>query len=168
MFSCAQYWHRIDSGKIHLGPFELEDAIASGLVGRRGNSQEQRHCCPPSLQGTWNRYHQKFGQMPRPGDGTLRFRRVPTAPNSTADNARTLEHRAIDLQKQLAGAHKQLRAYRSQVTHVRAPMGLPEGSEDPATIEENLVQGRTRFMTALRAKYVANHHIGRLLPRTLR
>jgi len=152
VLSCAQYWHRIESGKVHLGPFELQDAISPGLIGtgRRGNYQEQRHCCPPALQGTWNRYHRKYGHMPKPGDGTLRSRRTPTAPTPTAESSRTLEHRAIELQKQLSGVHKQLQGYRSQVSNVE-----PENNEDDSVSnEEHLIQGRTRYMSALRAKCV--------------
>ena len=148
VFSSAQYWHRIESGKVHLGPFEIQDAVSPAAARRRQrtNNPEQEYCCPPAIQGTWNYYHRQFRQTPKSEGGALGFRRTQIVITSKNETHRTLEYQAIDLQRQLANVHEQLQGYHTKISHEEN-----EDHEDINPSEEDLIQGRTRYIAAIRA-----------------
>jgi hypothetical protein len=81
VLSPAQYWHRIEAGKIILAPDEREDALKNV----RRLRPRSRLLCPPELEGTWDRYHREFGSIPRSAcghcldEGVLRTQRSITS-----------------------------------------------------------------------------------------
>ena len=190
VLSPAQYWHRIESGKIHLGQNEVESALGPLPAARaaklrgwgRHKHAEQNLCCPPHLQNTWDRYHRQFQSMERPDTneldtGILRRTRVLTTPGRAPDAGRALERLSKDLRQRLCKVNANLKQYREETArtssgtqrlNMRSVSIISVGSDDDELPEDSLLKGRTRFMTAIRAKYVANQHMGRMLPRTLR
>ena len=187
VLSPHQYWLRIDTGKIHLLPHEVEDALNPRAVGRRRHqlSDEASNLrCPPRLRGTWDRYHREFAHTEKPiikhvavgnGAGTVRTQAVLSSATPRFDQARGLEKLAGDLKRKLVQANIDLKLHRDQVTRADASrssmlrMRSLSSIEDDNPVTVDMLQtARTRFMTAVRAEYVANHHMGRMLPRTLR
>ena len=186
VLSPQQYWDRIDSGKIHLAPNEVEDALAETREGRQrrrirfmNDESSGNVCCPPFLRSTWDRYHRQFHSTPNPTKETPQldipvFSGAPPSPLSPRDNrGRLLEQQTVDLRKKLVRTNMQLKAHNTKVSRESERALFRDQrqasiEEEETSEEDALLKGRTRFMTAVRAQYVANQHMGRMQTRTLR
>mmetsp|Transcript_89716 Transcript_89716/g.179224 ORF Transcript_89716/g.179224 Transcript_89716/m.179224 type:complete len:853 (+) Transcript_89716:68-2626(+) len=184
VLSPAQYWHRIEAGKIILAANEREDALKNV---RRLRPRSVALLCPPELQGTWDRYHREFGDIPRSScgqcldEGVLRTSRSITTACNTPTVGKFEDPTLVlnRLAEQLGKKNLHPKEVRPHKRTIRRSSSVPDDEQPGECKQENdgikfqtnndaLHTGRTRFMTGVRAKYVANHHIGRMPQRTLR
>jgi len=178
VLSPAQYWHRIEAGKIILAANEREDALKNV---RRLRPRSVALLCPPELQGTWDRYHREFGDIPRSScgqcldEGVLRTSRSITTACNTPTVGKFEDPTLVlnRLAEQLGKKNLHPKEVRPHKRTIRRSSSVPDDEQPGECKQENdgikfqtnndaLHTGRTRFMTGVRAKYVANHHIGRM------
>lgn len=198
VISKEQYLSRIESGKIKLCEEEKKDidiAFSDRSAVLENSTGYYKHC-PAPLQGVWRLYHTEFSTgrtmiarstsslstssvSSKSLDGLSRLSKLEEKKKQALAAVEKANHDIRKLKKDivnestrvslrearaLAQAANDFEKYTSSLSSIAEDVEIEKIPES----SERLMSGRTRYLTALKARYISNHHLGRMQAQTLR